>query len=741
MSLSRQVFPTHSVVISLLAIVFASATYAQGFTPAERTYSRSFSELGAGGYELEGLSRDAYLNVGVRADEVVQSATLELSLAYSPALLEGLSHIKVYLNNEVVGILPLVKQATPEPMLTKLRIDPRYFSDFNQLRLSLIGHYTLGCEDPWHSSLWANISKDSRLIIQVAPITVPNELARLPAPFFDKRDNQPLNLPFVFSAQPDTTTLAAASIAASWFGQSADYRHMRFPANLNSLPAGHAVVFARNGERIKGLNLPDVAGPTIDIISAHRQPAVKYLVVRGRDGNDLRQAAQALALGNVLMSGSQAHIRSVDVGAPRLANDAPNWVRTTGPIRFAELIKQPYELQRSYANRDPIRLNLRLPPDLFTWRVRGIDMDLRYRYTPPIRRDNSLLGVYLNDQLVTAYPLLPGKQTDAQQLSLPVLDEASIQAKKILSAPPFYVGVRNQLQLRYQPEVSKENLCSSQISESLVAAIDPDSTIDFSRYPHYIAMPSLSAFAQAGFPFTRYADLAQTAVVLADKPSAADITAMLNSIGRFSAATGFPGVRVSVATVSSVDQVQGKDILIIGSTAAKALRGQWLPKNPAYLSRVMRVLRSSSAQTDAESGWLTAQGDPLARSDIAVMLTANGSHSAITSYQAPTSPGRTVVALQATDDASLQRLFDVMDRNELAERMQGDVVLVNGEHVDSFRTETIYHVGHLPIMTRMWLVFSDQPLVLAVASVALGLFVAMLMFFGLNYVAKRRLVK
>ncbi|MEO6698073.1 MAG: cellulose biosynthesis cyclic di-GMP-binding regulatory protein BcsB [Paraperlucidibaca sp.] len=745
MSFSRQISLTHSVALALLLLCFASisqaATSSQGFTPSERNYARSFSEIGAGGYDLIGLNNNAYLNVGVRADEVVQSATLELSLAYSPALLEGLSHIKVYLNNEVVGIVPLPKQASPEPTVSRLSIDPRYFSDFNQLRLSLIGHYTLGCEDPAHSSLWANISKDSRLLLNVAPITLPNDLALLPAPFFDRHDNQQLDLPFVFSAQPDTESLAAASIAASWFGKSADYRSIRFPASLNSLPSGHAVVFAKNGDRIKGLQLPEVSGPTIDIIGAYQQPAVKYLVIRGRDANDLRLAAQALALGNVLMSGSQARIRSVDLGKPRLANDAPNWVRTTSPIRFAELIKEPYELQRSYANRDPIRLNLRLPPDLFTWRVRGIDMDLRYRYTPPTRRDNSLLGVYLNNQFVTAYPLLPGKQMDAQKLSMPVLDEDSIQAQKILSAPPFYVGVRNELQLRYQPEVSKDNLCSAQISDSLVAAIDPDSTIDFSRYPHYIAMPSLSAFAQAGFPFTRYADLAQTAVVLVDKPSAGDITAMLNSIGRFSAATGFPGVRVSVATVSTVAQVKNKDLLIVGSTAASLLRKQWRPDTPAYLTRVLRVLRSSTVQTDAQSGWLTAQGDPVARRDITIMLTANGAHSALTSYQAPMSPGRTVVALQATDDKSLQHLFDAMDRNELAERMQGDVVLVNGEQVDSFRTQEIYHVGHLPIMTRLWLVFSDQPIVLAVASVALGLFVAMLMFFGLNYVAKRRLVK
>ena len=755
MNVTRLVSSKISLTACLVALLFASGAQAasspdeteqavqavQGFTPAARSYAKSFDEMGLGSYELIGLNNDAYLNVGVRADEVVESATLELNMSYSPAMLEGLSHFKVYLNNEVVGIIPLPKQASPEPVVQRLTLDPRYFSDFNQLRLSLVGHYTLGCEDPAHTSLWANISKESRLLLTVSPVTLPNDLSLLPAPFFDRRDNGRLDLPFVFSAQPDTETLAAAGIAASWFGASADYRSARFPATLNRLPAGHAVIFAKNGDRIRGLRLPSVTGPTIDIIAAYKRPAVKYLVVRGRDGNDLRKAAQALALGNVLMSGSQAKIRSVDLGRARQANDAPNWVRTTSPIRFAELVKEPYELQRSYANRDPIRLNLRLPPDLFTWRVRGIDIDLRYRYTPPIRHDNSLLGVFLNNQLVTAYRLLPGQQVDAKQLNLPVLDEASIQAKKVLSAPPFYVGVRNELQLRYQPEVSKNNLCSSKVSDSFVAAIDPDSTIDFSHYPHYIAMPNLNVFAQAGFPFTRYADLAQTAVVLSDKPSAGDITAMLNSVAKFSATTGFPGLRLSVATVSTVDKVVDRDLLIIGSPAAIALRTQWMPDIPSYMTRAMRVLRSSQTQIDDESSWLTAQGDPVARRDITVMLSANGEHSALTSYQSPKRLGRTIVALHATNNESLQKLFDAMDRSDLAERIQGDVALVNDEQVNSFRTQKIYHVGHLPIMTRMWLIFSGQPVLLAAASIILGLFVAMLMFFGLNYLAKRRLVK
>ncbi len=38
--------------------------------------------------------------------------------------------------------------------------------------------------------------------------------------------------------------------------------------------------------------------------------------------------------------------------------------------------------------------------------------------------------------------------------------------------------------------------------------IGDDSTIDFSKYYHFIAMPDLRVFANSGFPYSRMADLA-----------------------------------------------------------------------------------------------------------------------------------------------------------------------------------------------------------------------------------------
>ncbi len=60
-------------------------------------------------------------------------------------------------------------------------------------------------------------------------------------------------------------------------------------------------------------------------------------------------------------------------------------------------------------------------------------------------------------------------------------------------------------------------------------------------------MPNLEIFANAGFPFTRFADLGQTTVVLPATPTEQEIEMFVTLMGHFGRQTGFPGLRVTVA--------------------------------------------------------------------------------------------------------------------------------------------------------------------------------------------------
>ncbi|HEY0297552.1 MAG TPA: cellulose biosynthesis cyclic di-GMP-binding regulatory protein BcsB, partial [Bordetella sp.] len=193
----------------------------------------SLEQLGAQyAVNLRGVDGSNSLEVGVRDDQVVTGARLNLRYAYSPALLPDLSHINVLVNDQVATSIALPKETGGTSLQRTIELPPYLFTSFSTLRLQLIGHYTMQCEDPLHSSLWANISNRSMLDVETEPLLLPNDLASLPVPFFDRHDRRRLDLPFVFASNPSESALESAGVVSSWFGALAGYRGARFPVTV-----------------------------------------------------------------------------------------------------------------------------------------------------------------------------------------------------------------------------------------------------------------------------------------------------------------------------------------------------------------------------------------------------------------------------------------------------------------------------------------------------------------------------
>ena len=199
--------------LAIAAIVCCGASSAQETVPAApaeaptHEVKLSFAQLGSGPIELHGVQAIGGINVGSRMDQVIVAAKLRLHMTYSPSMLPDLSHLRVSLNGQVLAAVALPREQAGREIEREIVLDPRYFSDYNQIRFDLIGHYTLECEDPQHSSLWATLSPRSELELTVRPLELRNDLALLPVPFFDRRDNRRLTLPVVLPPQPSRAML------------------------------------------------------------------------------------------------------------------------------------------------------------------------------------------------------------------------------------------------------------------------------------------------------------------------------------------------------------------------------------------------------------------------------------------------------------------------------------------------------------------------------------------------------
>lgn len=695
---------------------------------ALRNYSFTFKQLGVlQPFQLRGVDPIYSVPFSIPADEVVTAVKLKLDFSYSPSLLTNLSHLKIVLNGEVAQTVPLPKEQAGGSLVREITIDPRLVTDFNRLGLQFIGHYTLDCEDPFHSSLWLNVSNLSSIQFTVTPLSVINDLALLPVPFFDRRDGRRLERPFVFGSSPSVSTLEAAGIVASWFGDLASYRGAWFPAHLNKLPKDNAVVFATPDDRPQGLvDIPPINGPTISVAPHPADVRYKILYVLGRDAAELRTAAASLGLGRSALSGQTVSNAKLDGLKVRVPYDAPRWLPSDRPVKFGEIATQE-DLNVRGLSPDLIRLNLTTPPDLFAWRSAGVPIDVKYRYTPRPRADKSNMNVLVSDKFITSYPLLAYPGADASESVLKDWVSRLAPGELLPAQAQFHMPVnqlrsRSQLQFHFSFDYPKEGSCRDVVLDNVRAAIDPESVLDISAFPHYLKMPDLSAFANTGFPFTRMADLSETAVVLPDNYSSGDIGTYLTLMGRMGESTGLPVYGVSVARAADVQKHANKDILLIGGTNNQPLLKEWAKHMPFSVDGESRLFSLSDAKSKFMPWYEAPKADfrPVAHLSATTLAT----DAILFGFESPLKSGRSVVALTSDRTSGQADVLSALMDVDVVPKIQGGVSVIRGKEVDAMETTSSYMVGSLPpFMALRWALANSSwfaALILLVVSVFLA---------------------
>lgn len=708
------------------------------------SYTRTLKELGKNySMSLKGVEATDSVNFDVRADEVVTAAQVTLQYSYSPALLADLSQINVLVNDQVAASLPLPKEDAGRLQTRTVQIPPQMITEFNRLSLQFIGHYTMQCEDPLHSSLWARIDNTSQLSLQVSSVPQPNDLSALPLPLFDPRDALPLKLPFVFISRPDTLELEAAGILSSWFGALASYRGATFPVNLTLLPAtGNAVVFVSSSEAatLSGLKIKEITGPRLTMVSNPNDPQGKLLIVSGRDGADLKIAATALALGGSAFSGQSVAIDRIDAIKPRQPYDAPNWLPSDRPVRLGELGKAA-ELNVSGYNPGQMTVALRLPPDLFNWREPGAQLDLKYRYTPQPVATNSSLLVSFNDTFIKSIELPSIEKLGNSDSLLAMLktDDSLAHTSRML-LPLNSVALQSRLQFRFMYDYIKQGDCRDIIIDNMRGAIDPDSTLDLSHYDHFMAMPNLGVFKDSGFPFTRMADLSETSVILPNDPAPADLSAYLTLLGRFGDSTGYPATGLKVVHADQLAEQRDRDLLVLASGNNQPLLKQWQSLLPARTEGDEQYVELSDLPLRVLNWFSPDTQSNLRKARNSLRFSAEDGSAYLTGFESPLKSGRSVVFIASARPSGLDEVTDALLSSEAnAHTLQGSLVAIKGKHVESLVAEQDYYVGRLgPLRFVQWYL-SQNVWALVLFTLTGVLLLVSLAYLSLRMRAKRRL--
>ncbi|MGA2046044.1 MAG: UDP-forming cellulose synthase catalytic subunit [Terracidiphilus sp.] len=691
----------------------------------------TLKEAGSPQIELRGIDSRHDVRFTLPQAHVVRTATIHVHYAFSPSLLPQLSHLKLIMN----GALFATVQPTPGQLggsdshdaEAEFTIPPELLVHNNTLTIEFIGHYTMVCEDPANTTLWSRVLRSTFLDIEGDILPLADDLKQLPMPFLEPAAIQPLSIPIIFASAPSLKAIQAAGVVASYFGMISENRPVRFPVQIGQIPAGNAIVIADGpGNLPQGLNLAGVSAPTVAMRTNPNDPYGKVLVIAGATADQALIAAQAVALHSDMLNGPDTAIENLKLQDRRQPDDAPRWARTDQPIALSDYATAE-QLQGDGST--PLKVDFRIPPDIFYTERPNAKLVLAYRYNSIPIGPISSLQVRIDNAFLGSVPLVPGQQVSREMkvdLAVPVDD-----------LRPF----SNSLSFDFTFQPIKKDGCEDTTPINMQGAILKDTYLDLRGYPHYAPLPNLETFANAGFPFTRLADLAETTVVLPAVPTDQEIETFVTLMGHFSRQTGYPALRVTVAGVDALQNGSHTDFLIIGTDddqpAFDKLNNQ-LPvalhsgsidvhDTQGFFAPLHRTWWKMHSDEHTESGDLTAGGTPDA---------------IIEGIKSPYDSGndRSIVAIHLKDAASFEPFIATFLKAQQSSEVGQSVSVLHGTQFQSFRIGAdVYHVGVLTwwAQTAMW--FSEYPYAVSVAMFILALLLAVWVRSWLRAKARARL--
>src|SRR5699024_4129357 len=153
----RKLFCIYALAMGITLLPAAAATPSTTSSSStqdeiSREVKLSFAQISPlGKMKLNGVNPHGTIEFGMRSDEVATKALLNLEYTPSPSLLPVQSQLKIYLNDELMDVLPITSEQLGKKSHARVTLNPLYMKDFNRVRVEFVGHYRQACENPTNS--------------------------------------------------------------------------------------------------------------------------------------------------------------------------------------------------------------------------------------------------------------------------------------------------------------------------------------------------------------------------------------------------------------------------------------------------------------------------------------------------------------------------------------------------------------------------------------------------------------
>ncbi|HEY0306783.1 MAG TPA: UDP-forming cellulose synthase catalytic subunit [Acidobacteriaceae bacterium] len=678
-------------VVPMLAPQVTAATATDIITLKDMGAQRGLEMRGPHSYYSEGFV--------LPLSRVPHHAAIELSYHFNPLILAKTSLIRVFINGLAVGTItaPEHPQAPSEFGFVSLPVPAEQLTRNNDLTFEITGNTAMQTDAATRAQVLATIGASSRILVAGDTVRLKTDLGLLPLPFFDPDLQTTITVPFVFLSAPTPETLRAAGIVASWFGIQASTRPVHFSVSIGQIPQGNVVIFTNQGtSQASTFGIP-AGGPSLSIQANPTDVQGNALILAGDDDAQLLLAARSLALMTISHAGPEApppslgdstRLADFPLPEPRKPDDAPRWLTTE---KLTSLWSYSSEKAMQSNGSAPIPVYFRVPPDLYYGETQNLNLRLTYRYNAAPLASGSALRAFVNGGLVNEAPLLPGKDFADRRRTV-VLPVADLR--------PF----GNTLLFNFDFVPLQPGASTQDPAQKLQGAILENSSLDIRGLHHWARMPNLELFANAGFPFTRKADLADTTIVMPSQPTANEITLLLYMMSHCGMQTGYPALRVQVAGPDVVMR-SDQDYLILGGTADQPAFASLNPSLPV-------TLNADGVHVKEQTGYLATLLNTWLKwtrhsNEDSQPSNVNGAPDLmIEGIQSPYYAGRSIVLMELRNDDAIDKFADVfLERSQSSDISHSVSLLRNGRFTSYDMAPFMYHVGYISsyALMRLWL--------------------------------------
>jgi len=664
---------------------------------------------------------------------VPRHAAIELTYHFNPLILAQTGSIKVIVNGMAVGTIapPLRAQGPTEFGFAALSVPAEQLARNNDLTFEFTGSTPLRPDGSTRSDVLAVLGSSSRILVAGDSVPLKTDLGLLPLPFFDPDLQTTTTIPFVFLSAPTPETLRAAGIVASWFGIQASTRPVHFIVSIGQIPQGNVIVFTNQGaSQSTTLGIP-AGGPSLSIRPNPSDVQGNALILAGDDDAQLLLAARSLALMTISHPGpgdpapslgESTRLSDFALPAPRKPDDAPRWLTTD---KLTSLWSYSSEQAMQSTGSSPIPVYFRVPPDLYYGETQNLNLRLNYRYNAAPLATGSALRAFVNGGLVNEIPLLPGKD---------FADRHRTVLMPVAALRPF----GNTLFFNFDFVPLHPGDPGTDPTQKLQGSILENSSLDIRGLHHWVRMPNLELFANAGFPFTRKADLADTTIIVPPQPTANEIALLLYMMSHCGMQTGYPALRVQVAGPDAVMR-SDQDYLILGGTGDQ----------PAFASldaTLPVTMDADGIHVKEQTGYLAGLAKAWSKwtrrvTDDSEPSNVNGVPDLmIEGLESPYFAGRSIVLMEMRNDDAMNEFADVfLERSQSSDISHSVSLLRNGRFTSYNMGPATYHVGYISAYALMRLWIAEHFWILLILVTVLSLVMAGWIRDYLAWVAENRL--